>query len=96
MMEHGAGHETSALDVVPIVIDGLRKPSDPNEPKDEETNNEKTHAERILLSKNEPLSALWEKVQGEYDPTCSARRDSCFAGLMNVSSWLSTSTFTAA
>jgi hypothetical protein len=55
-MEDGSVISPGAQDQVPILIDGLRKQSDPGE---------QSSPLRILLPKDAPLSAVWAKIQGE-------------------------------
>jgi hypothetical protein len=56
------------LDLVPIIVDGLRKISrlDPDEQKGSQTDIDAAHTECIHLPKHATLSALWSKLEGEY------------------------------
>lgn len=59
--------ESGALSMIAIVVNGLRKASDSSEPNEEKSNTERSHAERILVPRNDPLSVLWGKIESEYD-----------------------------
>ncbi len=88
--------KSSALNMVAIVVDGLRKTPDSNEPEDEEMSTEENYAERILVPMNDPLSVLWEKIECEYDLVLCAGNVSWCTGLTPLSSGLSTSRFATA
>lgn len=58
--------KSGTLSMIAIVVNGLRKASDSNEPDPEKSNTERVHAERILVPQDDPLSVLWEKIECEY------------------------------
>jgi hypothetical protein len=59
-------------DLIPLVVDGLRKSSTSAEQHYDEAHTKDTYTERILLPEDVPISALWAQLKCEWTLAFSA------------------------